>query len=98
MHEFRSGEVSPTLSSDALEIFYSALVSGSTTGFDVYHATRTATDQPFSPPALVPELQTAGDEVGNRLSQDGATLWLISNSYPAGGMNAIMYVTRRGCL
>ena len=91
-------QISPTLSADGLEIFFSSNRGGGLGGFDIYRSHRTALSQPFDPPTLVPELSSAGDDLGVRLTEDGATMYLNWMTSAAGGTNTDLYVTTRGCI
>jgi hypothetical protein len=58
---------------------------------------RWAIDQPFDAPTHVDELASPMDEFGERLSEDGATLYL---NYGASisGPSASLYTSTRTCL
>ncbi len=90
-------EYSPTLSADGLEVFFASARAGGPGGFDVYTSRRAAAGQPFSPPQLVPELSSARDDAGLRLSVDGATMYLDYNTLTAGGANADLWSATRTC-
>jgi hypothetical protein len=91
-----SDDLSPTLSADGLEMFFSSNRPGGPGGFDVYSAHRPAIDQPFGTAQLVSELATPGDDVNERLSLDGATLYFNSNAKVTGG-NAELDIATRAC-
>ncbi|MBA3459295.1 MAG: PD40 domain-containing protein [Deltaproteobacteria bacterium] len=86
----------PTLSEDGLEVFFSSDRTGSAS-YDVYRSTRTALGQPFSAPQVVPELSSAGDDIGTRLSRDGRRMYFNFNSVRTGGQNAELWTSTRGC-
>ena len=86
----------PTLSEDGLEIFFSSDRTGSA-NYDVYRSTRAALGQPFDAPQVVPELSSAGDDIGTRLSRDGRRMYLNFNSVRTGGQNAELSMSTRDC-
>jgi hypothetical protein len=86
---------SPTMSADALDIWFAAPVGSQD---DVFTAHRTAVDQPFGAPVAVPELSSPGDDLELRLTPDGTTMYFNYNCYASGGMNADLYVATRTCL
>ena len=87
---------SPSLSADKLDIWFSS--NRNAVGrLDVYTAHRAALDQPFGPAALVPELSSQGDDVGVRLTPDGATIYLNYGANTGGG-NADIDVATRSCM
>ncbi|MDB4953559.1 MAG: outer membrane protein OmpA family [Myxococcales bacterium] len=90
-----SDDWSPTLSADALDIFFSSN-RGGPGGFDVYTSHRAAVDQPFAPPLLVPELSSPRDDVGLHLDPTGATMYLSYDAVVGGG-NAELDVATRSC-
>jgi hypothetical protein len=85
-------ENDPTTSADGLELFFTSVRGG---GFDVYHATRDALDQPFRGVELMAELSSAGDDVGPRLSRDGRTLYFNRNAPRLGGGDAQIWTAVR---
>jgi hypothetical protein len=84
-----------TLSPDALDVWYAAFT---TTDFQVYTAHRSAPDQMFSTPHLVPELSSAMDDLGLHLSADGTTMFLDYDTHAPGGQNSDMWSATRACL
>ena len=88
---------SPTLSADGLEIFFASTRPGGPGASDVYTAHRPALDQPFGPPQLVPELSSAMDDVGLRLTPGGATMFMNYDDDGLGGGNADLSISTRGC-
>lgn len=99
LHELDSDDddFSPTLSADGREIFFASRRAGGRGGADIYTARRAAPGQPFGPPRLVPELSSPMDDVGTRLSVDGATLYLNYNARANGGANADLASATRRC-
>jgi hypothetical protein len=91
-------EYAPALSTDGLEIFFASNRPGGKGGFDVYTSRRPALDQPFAPPTVVTEVNSALDDVGPRISSDGTTLYLNYDSITAGGGDADMWTATRSCL
>jgi hypothetical protein len=91
-------DYSPTLSDDALEIFFASNRAGGVGGKDVWTARRATVDAPFSTPTLVAEVSSPMDEYGLRLSRDGRTLYLNYNTVTDGGQDAQMYTATRTCL
>jgi hypothetical protein len=89
-------DFAPTLSADGLDLFFASRRPG-LGGADVYTAHRAAPDASFSQPTLVLEVSTAKDDVGTRLSRDGATLYLNYDAVTAGGANADLYSATRSC-
>ena len=92
-----SDDTSPTLSADALDIFFSSTRPGGPGGADIYTSHRTGVDRPFAPPALVPQLSSAMDDTGVRLSRDGATMYMSYNPLTSGGANADLDTATRAC-
>jgi hypothetical protein len=93
-----SNEIGPGLSSDGLEIVFASDRPGGKGGFDVYTSRRLALDQPFASPTPIDPLNGAMDDVGPRLSSDGATLYFNYNTITAGGGDADMWTATRSCL
>jgi hypothetical protein len=88
----------PTLSADALEIFFTSDRPGGPGQLDVFTSRRPARDQPFDAPRVVMELSSTGDEFGLRLSADGTTMYLNYNTDVNGGGDADMWRATRNCL
>jgi len=86
------------ISADGLEVFLHSVRPGGPGGWDIYRATRTSVDKPFSSPALVPELNTVRDDVHVRLSPDGTRAYYVRDSVTGGGSNSEIWVTSRNCL
>jgi len=87
----------PTLSRDSLELFFTSRRTGGVGLDDIYRAVRASVDQPFEPPQLVPELSTAFDEFGLRLSLDGATMYFNFDTLTSGTRNADVWIATRSC-
>jgi len=87
----------PTLSYDGLELFFVSGRAGGPGMFDVYTARRPSLGQPFTTPQVVPELSSARDEYGLRLSPDGTTMFLNYDTLVNGGGNADMWTATRAC-
>ena len=85
------------ISSDELEVFIDSDRTGSQ-GVDIWRATRPNRGTAFSTPQLVPELNSAMDEVAPMLSADGAKLYYAYNTLTAGGADAEVWVATRPCL
>ncbi len=84
-------ERSNTLLSDELT-FYISRISGRPSGdWDIYVTTRPNTSQPFSTPALVPELSTTANELDPTVSSDGLEMYFETL---VNGDNKIMRTTR----
>jgi hypothetical protein len=86
--------VSPTLSTDEREIFFATDLDAAG-NLDIVTARRSDRDAPFGPLVRVGGLNTAGDEAGLRLSEDGRYLYFVQNTdYEIGGNADIMYAPR----
>ena len=70
-----------TLTADGLVIFFNSARSGNQ---EIWTSSRGALDQPWSPPALVTELNSATDESTTAISSDGLTILFASDR---GGAN-----------
>jgi hypothetical protein len=86
------------LSADGLDLYFSSSRPGGPGGDDVYTAHRTALDQPFSTPVLIPELSSPGDDDITRLSDDGATMYMNYDTKNTGGSAAQLMWATRTCL
>jgi hypothetical protein len=89
---------SPTLSADGLEILFASTRAPGAGGEDLWRARRPALDQQFGTPSHVDDFATAMDEFGERLSYDGATLYLNYAAKTSGATLAALYATTRTCL
>jgi hypothetical protein len=47
-------------------------------GVDIYRASRASTAEPFSPPELVPNINTTADDLDPQLTADGQELFFSS--------------------
>lgn len=97
LHTGSSGENTPTLSTDGLEILFSSVRPGGPGGYDIYTARRPTTDQPFGTPMLVSELSSPRDDYGLRLASDDVTLYFNYDALVNGGANADLWVATRSC-
>jgi hypothetical protein len=88
-----NGEESPGLTPDGLDIYYTAAQAGSTTLFDVYAAHRTALDQPFGTPEVVPALSSVQDDRFVHISNDGRSAYVNYNASVTPGLS----VATRSC-
>lgn len=86
--------VTGTLSADGLDIFFASKPAGD---FKIYTAHRTVLGGAFGPPQVVPELDSAGDDIGPHLSLDGTTLYMNYNTISSGGADADLYAATRTC-
>jgi hypothetical protein len=92
-----SDEWSPTLSADALDIFFASNRGGGPGNFDVYTSHRPAVDQAFAPPSLVSALSSPRDDLGLHLDPDGATMYLNYDTVVVGSQNANLDIATRTC-
>jgi hypothetical protein len=90
-------EESPTLSADALDIYFASDRPAGLGGLDIYTAHRVSVDEPFGTPALVPELSSSLDDVNVRLSRDGRTMYVNYDTETSGGDNASLDFATRTC-
>src|SRR5262249_12794184 len=74
-------EYFPALSPDGLTLWFSSSRADvkAAGGMDVWMSTRTTPTSPFSPPTIVQELNSAGDDTVTWLSHDGCRLYMTSN-------------------
>jgi hypothetical protein len=84
----------PTPASDELEIFFASdrADPASKGGYEIWTATRTTATAVFSAPVLVPELDSAADDVPSWISADGCRLYISSTR--AGASYDIYMATR----
>ena len=89
-----AADAQPNLRRDGLEIFFFSNRPGAS-GNDIYCATRTSTDQPWSTPVnLGGAVNTAYSETRPSLSWDGTTLY-FGSTRPGGEGDSDHYVTTR---
>jgi hypothetical protein len=72
-------ESDPDLRGDGLELVFHSLRNGGLGGYDLYHATRATTADPFGAPTALTSLETAGDEGWPSLTADGLTILFSDN-------------------
>jgi Tol biopolymer transport system component len=91
-------EYSPTLSSDELEMFFSSDRPGGLGQLDIWRATRSARDAPFTVIENVPVLSSAGDDFGPALSGDDTQIYYSYDSpISGGGATTQIWVATRTC-
>jgi hypothetical protein len=90
-------EVTPTLSADGLDIYFSSFRPGGIGGADIYTSSRPAIGQPFAPPHLLRELSSARDDACLRLAIDGATMYQNYDAVWVGGAGASLDAATRSC-
>ena len=78
-----AGDYDPFITYDGLELFFSSdrQINDASTWFDLYYATRTSTDDDFSAPTPVPNLNTSLLDRAPALSADKKTLYFNSTGY-----------------
>ena len=87
-----SAEGDPVLTSDGLTIYFRSNRAGGPGQFDIYAATRSSTaTTTFSPPMLVPNINSAVDDGPSWISPDGCRIYLSSDR---DGTNDIFVATR----
>jgi hypothetical protein len=69
----------PFLRADGLEIFFGRSNGGGQGGIDVMRATRPSPAGPWSTPAFVTEVNSAGNDSAVSLTADGLTMYLLSS-------------------
>ncbi|MFT3926107.1 MAG: hypothetical protein QM778_26420 [Myxococcales bacterium] len=83
----------PSLSADGLSLFFNRHGEG-TAREDIWFATRTRLEDPWTTPEAVSELNSEHRETGLALSGDGLSLW-FSSDRPGGAGGLDVYVARR---
>ncbi len=71
---------SPTITADALTIYFASKRTGGQGNDDIWKATRTSATLPFSAPQNVAELNTPEFELPHWLSKDGCRLYISKSS------------------
>ena len=94
------GDNDPTVSSDGLEMIFSSKSRGGMGGADLFTTHRLSLGQAFGPVTPVVELESTHDDVGPKLSADGATLYFNYDTDTSGtmGLQADLYLATRSCL
>jgi hypothetical protein len=81
-----SSEQKPSIRSDGLEIFFHSDRPGTLGGGDLWVATRSSTEAPWSTPVNLTSLNTTANDIHANLSADGRTLlWSAQRSGGLGG-------------
>ncbi len=86
-------ENAPTLPPDGLEIFFASDRPGGAGSYDIFSATRSSLDAPFSPPVRVTELSTPFHETPGWLSADHCRLYMSATDPVTGSWD--LYVAER---
>jgi hypothetical protein len=84
-------EACATLGSQDRYFVFCSLRPGGTGAWDLYWSWRAGPGQPFSPPEALVELNTGGDDIDPRISEDLSTLWF---SVGSGAENDLVRATR----
>jgi len=90
-------ENTPEISPDGLTLWFARSVSGTTTGHDVYVATRPTRTAAWSSGTLVPELSSPSDDYAPTPSGDGLSMVLSSYRSPSIGADDF-FASRRPSL
>jgi hypothetical protein len=91
-------EISGSLSTDGLELFFASRRLGGKGGYDVWVSRRVRVEDPWPEPVAVVELNSTGDDVYPFITAEGKTLYYNRNTDHSGGGNAEIWVARRECL
>jgi WD40-like Beta Propeller Repeat len=91
-----AGETSPSVRGDGREVFFWSTRPGGKGGADIWVATRQSPSQPWSSPAPLAVLNTAGPDLEAKISFDGRTLLFAAgaNARPTLGFQDIWMSTR----
>jgi hypothetical protein len=89
---YSGGAHDPTLSADRTELFYAYDLG---TGYDIYQAVRSDTNQPFAAGGIVGALTSAGNDTDPALTADGLLVVFISDR---GGTGPRAYQAKRGSI
>lgn len=86
----------PSLTVDALEVYFGRFETGVTQSFDILRATRASTGSPWNPPVAVAELNSAGADSAPSVTGDGLEVFFLSTGWgnPSGANNSIFVATR----
>ncbi len=98
--ELNTGDVedSPALSKDELELFFVSDRPGGLGLMDIWRATRSTRNDPFSVIENVTAVNSAGDDFGPSLSSDGTQLYFSYNAMTDGaGAPSQVWVATRTC-
>jgi hypothetical protein len=74
-----SGDADPALSGDERVIVFTSNRAGGAGGADLWYATRTERDQPFSTPVNLPQVNGTASDGDPHLSEDGCRLYFASS-------------------
>jgi hypothetical protein len=88
----------PTVTPNDRLIYFASnrIESGAKGGFDIWLAVRPSLNDPYSAPALVPELNTSDDDFPDFIAPDGCTIWMHRNVTVAdGGQSKVIYVATK---
>jgi hypothetical protein len=83
-------ESNPDVSFDGLTLYFDRTLANTTTDVDIYVSTRASRGAPWSPPALVPELNSVLADWSASPSLDGAEVMVSSNR---GGSDGVFLTT-----
>ncbi len=95
--ELQHGDLqdSPTTTADGLDMWFAEGVVGD---FNIYTAHRPTLQAQFGAPTPVLVLDSSRDDLGLRLSHDGATMYLNYDALFSGNGNADLWTATRACL
>lgn len=88
-------EDDPTLTRDALEIYFTSSRTGSNGGASIYRAFRPNTSSAWSTPAIVAEVDSASIDHSPAISGDGLTLIFASTRAGGGGGSSDHWIATR---
>src|SRR6185436_16425003 len=69
-------DVTPSVTADELQLWFSSTRAGGPGAADIYMATRTSPTADFGSPALVAGVNSAGSETRPSLTADGLTIYI----------------------
>ncbi len=91
----QAAEAGACISADCLSLYFDSDRFGGSGGFDIWVATRKATDQDWSAPVnLGPIMNTVYEEFDSNISADGLSLFFASD-HPGGSGDFDLWVARR---